>query len=200
MYDLAISYTSLGRHAEALKLREETLAGRKTKLGRDHSDTLWSMYGMAESLVKLERGAEALPIIDGCVHRAAGKVIDPDLVPSVMDLRLRYFQNTKDPVGCRQTAEMWEKLNRTDAGSLYDAACMRAITAAVLRAADPSPAGAKHADAEAEQAMVWLKKAVAAGFKDTAHMQKDNDLDALREREDFKRLLAELQIRSAKPK
>jgi hypothetical protein len=50
--------------------------------------------------------------------------------------RLRKFGRRKDPVGCRQTAEMWEKLNRADADSLYNAACMRAVTAAVLRAAD----------------------------------------------------------------
>jgi hypothetical protein len=33
-------------------------------------------------------------------------------------------------------------------------------------------------DAEAEQAMAWLKKAVAAGWKDGAHIEKDKDLDA----------------------
>lgn len=38
--------------------------------------------------------------------------------------------------------------------------------------------------------MVWLTKA-AAGMKDTAQMRKDTDLDFLRGREDFKKLLAE---------
>jgi hypothetical protein len=101
---------------------------------------------------------------------------------------------------CRQTAEMWEKLNYPGADSLYDAACYRAVTATVLRAADPSPAGAKQADAEAEKAMAWLKLAVAFGYEDAAHMQKDKDLDALREREDFKRLLAQVAAGGAKQK
>jgi tetratricopeptide (TPR) repeat protein len=181
MSNLATNYYALSRYADALKLHEETLALRKAKLGPDHPDTLKSMGGVAESLVKLDRGAEAVPIIDDCVQRATGKVV-------------------KDPAGCRQTAAMWEKLNRTDANSLYNAGCMRAVTAAVLRAADPSPAGAKQADAEAEQAMAWLKKAVAVGYKDAAHMEKDKDLDALRDREDFKKLLAELAAGSAKQK
>ncbi len=43
MNNLANSYSDLGRHAEALKLREETLALRKAKLGPDHPDTLASM-------------------------------------------------------------------------------------------------------------------------------------------------------------
>jgi tetratricopeptide (TPR) repeat protein len=192
MHNLAISYAALGRHADALKLHEETLALRKVKLGPDHPHTLGSMWGVAECLVKLGRGAEAVPIIDDCVARAAVKVVNPRLLPGVMDLRLRHFEKTKDPAGCRQTAEMWEKLNRADATSLYTATRMRAVTAAT--------AGGKQADAEAEQAMAWLRKAVAAGYKDAAHMEKDKDLDALRNREDFKKLLAELAADSAKQK
>ena len=45
----------------------------------------------------------------------------------------------------------------------------------------------------ADQAMAMLRAAVAKGYKDAAHMKKDKDLDALREREDFKQLLAELE-------
>jgi hypothetical protein len=77
---------------------------------------------------------------------------------------------------------MWEELDRADATNLYTAACMPAVTAAVLRAADLSPAGAKQADAEAEKAMAWLKKAVAARYKDLTGIEKDHDRDALRER------------------
>jgi eukaryotic-like serine/threonine-protein kinase len=46
---------------------------------------------------------------------------------------------------------------------------------------------------QAELAMEWLKMAVAAGFKNVEQMKKDRDLDALRDREDFKKLLAELE-------
>ena len=40
MINLASSYADFGRHADALKLREETLALQKAKLGPDHPDTL----------------------------------------------------------------------------------------------------------------------------------------------------------------
>jgi hypothetical protein len=69
---------------------------------------------------------------------------------------------------------------------------MRAVTAAVLRTADQPEARAKDAAAEADRAMAWLTQAVAAGYKDVAHMKEDKDLDALRDRPDFKKLLAEL--------
>jgi serine/threonine protein kinase/tetratricopeptide (TPR) repeat protein len=194
MYNLAVSYHALGRYAEALKLREETLALRKAKLGPDHPHTLRSMWVLAESLAKLDRGAEAVPIIDECVRRAAGKDYCPrDLLPGVLILRLRYFEKAGDATGCRQTAEMWEGLKRGDAVSLYDSACMRAVTAAVLRAADRSPEGGGRADAEADRAVAWLKLAVAAGYKNAAHLRRDSDLDPVRHRADFAELVTTLE-------
>lgn len=49
MNNLADSYAALNRHADALKLREETLAIRKRVLPTDHRDTLTSMDNLADS-------------------------------------------------------------------------------------------------------------------------------------------------------
>ena len=89
---------------------------------------------------------------------------------------------------------MWKKLNRTNAGSLYNAASLRAVTAAV-QAKNSAADAARLAKEDADRAMQWLHKAVEAGYKDLANMKKDTDtdLDPLREREDFKKLLAELE-------
>ncbi len=189
MGNLAASYVALGRHAEALQLHEQVLARRKARLGPAHPDTLRSLWAVAEGLVALGRGAEAVPLIDECVRRAAGRAVEPGLVSGLVGLRLRHFAKAKDAAGCRATAEMWEGLERTDAASLYNAACFRAVTAAVLRAA-AKPA---EADAEAGRAMAWLRQAVAAGYKDAAHLREDGDLDALRGRDDFRKLLAGLE-------
>jgi serine/threonine protein kinase len=107
-------------------------------------------------------------------------------------LRLRHFEKTKDAAGCRATAKMWEKLNRADAESLYTAARLRATTAAVLKST-PGADATQLAEEQADRAMAWLKEAVAAGYKDAAHMGADPLLDALRDRQDFKKLAAELQ-------
>jgi hypothetical protein len=88
---------------------------------------------------------------------------------------------------------MWEALRRGDAGSLYIAACLRGVTAAVIRKTDPSGEGGKQADAEADQAMAWLKQAVTAGYKNAAHLKRDRDLDFLRDRADFTKLVAMLE-------
>lgn len=196
MDNLAYSYGANGRHADALKLRQETLALSKDNLGTDHPVTLLITANLAESLVMLDRGGEAVVIIDDCTKRAAGKVVNPRLIPFLMDLRLRAFEKTKDAAGCRSTAEKWENLNRTDAESLYTAACMRSVTATVLRAYDKSEKAVNDANTEADQAIAWLTKAVAAGYKDADHMKKDKDLDALRDRPDFQKLLTELEAKA----
>ncbi len=45
----------------------------------------------------------------------------------------------------------------------------------------------------AERAMDLLRKAVAMGYRHPAAMRTDHDLDALRDRDDFRKLLADLE-------
>ena len=57
-----------------------------------------------------------------------------------------------------------------------------------------SPIGDKDArEKDAQRAMNLLRQAVAKGFKDDTYMKEEKDLDSLREREDFKKLIAELK-------
>jgi eukaryotic-like serine/threonine-protein kinase len=49
-----------------------------------------------------------------------------------------------------------------------------------------------------DRAMLLLQTAVNAGFKNTAHMKEDTDLDSLRDREDFQKLVATLETKDAK--
>jgi tetratricopeptide (TPR) repeat protein len=51
-----------------------------------------------------------------------------------------------------------------------------------------------------DRAMEALRQAAAKGYKDIAHLQRDKDLDALRQREDFRTLLAELEKAAPKDK
>jgi serine/threonine protein kinase len=62
MHNLARCFGALGRHTDALKLNEDTLALRKAKLGLDHPDTLWSMNNLANSFGSLGRHIEALEL------------------------------------------------------------------------------------------------------------------------------------------
>jgi hypothetical protein len=82
------------------------------------------------------------------------------------------------------------KSSRWNAGQWYDFACVSAV--ASVKVVDKK-------QPYADRAMALLHKAVKAGYKDAAHMKKDTDLDALRARDDFNKLLAEL-AKPAEPK
>src|SRR5262249_15506108 len=57
-------YDAIKRHADAAKIREETLTLRKAKLGDSHPDTLESMRDLTDSYFALERYADALKLYD----------------------------------------------------------------------------------------------------------------------------------------
>jgi tetratricopeptide (TPR) repeat protein len=194
MSNLANSYAALNRHAEALNLRRETLAIQKRVLPKDHVDSIRSMVNLARSHIQLGGDAEAILLLDEAIAKA--RIIpaaSQQLLPFAFSVRGMHYRKVGDPVGCRETAEQWEKLNRTDASSLYDAACHWAVTAAV-QAKTTADDGAKLAKNDADRAMALLQKAVQAGFNDAAHIKNDADLDALRGRDDFKKVLAQLEI------
>jgi serine/threonine protein kinase/Flp pilus assembly protein TadD len=78
-------------------------------------------------------------------------------------------------------------------GILYNAARVFAL------AADrKDEAGGSLSNEEcAKRAIALLRQAVAKGYKDADHMKKDDDLKALRERDDFKKLVEELEKKAA---
>jgi serine/threonine protein kinase/tetratricopeptide (TPR) repeat protein len=201
MHNLADSLRGLGRYEEALRLDEETRARRTVLLGAAHPETLLSLWTTAHDLIGLRRGADAVPLIDECLERAVGKHIHWNF-RGAAHLRLQYFQRAKDAEQCRRTAELWEKQRRTDGLSLYEAGACRAVTAAVLREKDRTPEGEARSNEEADRAMAWLRQAVAAGFRDGDRLAWGEEFKALRERADFRELIAGLEAKpkEAKPK
>jgi tetratricopeptide (TPR) repeat protein len=192
IYSLAASNLKAGHYAEALKLHQEVLGLRKEKLGPDAFQTLLSMWGVAIAMEKLGRTADAIPIIDECLKRAAGKKFRSDFF-GLADIRLRYFEKKQDGAGCRTSAELLESTPPTTAIGFYHAACFRAVTANVISATDKSPAGVQNSEDEAKRAIAWLEKSINAGFKDVASLKKDPDLASLQGRADFQKLVSKLE-------
>jgi hypothetical protein len=71
---------------------------------------------------------------------------------------------------------------------VYDAACVLAL-AADRREEAP---GSLSREQCAARAVELLRQAVARGWRNGEHMKNDEDLKALRGRDDFRKLLAEL--------
>jgi serine/threonine protein kinase len=106
---------------------------------------------------------------------------------------------------CDQAAAMGAAANLRDLGSnppgdAYNAACALALCIPIVEKDDKANKEdrTKQVQFYGDQAMAMLRNAVAKGYKDGAHMKKDTDLDPLRSREDFKKLVAELEA-AAKP-
>jgi tetratricopeptide (TPR) repeat protein len=199
LYNLARSYAALGRTAEALKLREETLSRRKAKLGPNHPDTLLSMNNLADSYTALGRHADAFKLRQETLALQKTKLgpDHPETLASMNNLALSYAALGR----YAEALKLFEKtlaLHETKLGAkhprtlliMYNLACIHALMI------PESPDHVKQADL----AMRYLQKAVAAGYKDIALIKKDTDLDALRGRADFNKLISDLEAKLATEK
>jgi tetratricopeptide (TPR) repeat protein len=96
-----------------------------------------------------------------------------------------------------QTAETCRHLGWNSPFDAYRAACFLSLCIPIV-AKHEKLDDKKRKDAVqfyGDAAMKLLRDAVGTGFKDSAHMKKDTDLDPLRQREDFRKLLAELEAK-----
>jgi serine/threonine protein kinase/tetratricopeptide (TPR) repeat protein len=134
--------------------------------------------GRADALVKLDRHAEALADWDQTVDLS-----DPKQRPEMQAYRaLSRLRAGKAEDAVAEVAEL-TKLNIWNGAGLYNFACIYAVASAKDKARQ---------EEHAQRAVALLRQAVKAGFTDVALMKKDTDLDPLRQRDDFKKLLAEL--------
>jgi hypothetical protein len=85
--------------------------------------------------------------------------------------------------------------------NVYDLGCLSSLSSAAagrddgLLPAERARLKAHHA----ERAMGLIKRAVAMGYRHPAAMRADHDLDALRDRDDFRKLLADLETGQKSP-
>jgi eukaryotic-like serine/threonine-protein kinase len=194
MYNLANSYHGQGRKSEALDLREQTLERRKGTLGLDHPDTLASMISLAISYDALDRHGDALNLFEETLtlQKAALGPDHPETVRNLNNLAVTYARVGRLADAARLLEENVTNLNRSlgprhpdTLNGMYNVACIHAMMAAI--ATNPKK--------EADLAMEWLTNAVVAGYKNVPQIKADTDLNAVRNREDFKKLLADLEAK-----
>ncbi len=96
-----------------------------------------------------------------------------------------------------QTAERLRDVGWDPPADAYDGACRLALCISVVEHELQGDQERRKQQARfyADQAMTMLRAAFARGYTDAAHMKQDKDLDALRDRDDFKKLLAELEAK-----
>jgi hypothetical protein len=100
-----------------------------------------------------------------------------------------------DQASAVQVAETIRDLGWDPPGNAYDAA--RSLAQCIHLAAKHDALDAAQREAAAtfycDAAMKLLREAAGKGYKDVARLKKDTDLDPLRQRDDFRTLVAELE-------
>jgi serine/threonine protein kinase/tetratricopeptide (TPR) repeat protein len=147
-------------------------------------------WGRAYALDKLNRHAEAVKDWD--------RAIELDEGPNRRQFRMsRALSLARAADHARAVSEANELAQGDDvnAAVLYDLACVCSLaSAAVTPAASNGKAESeKLKEQYAARALELLRQAVPRGWMEVAHMKKDTDLTPLRQREEFKKLMAELE-------
>jgi hypothetical protein len=107
----------------------------------------------------------------------------------------RMLVKLSDHADAARRAEEFAQIGVEPALDCYVAACLLSLCAPLATKDTKLPETKRTALAKqyADRAIELLRQAVTKGWNDAAHMKKDPDLDRLRQRDDFKKLLAELE-------
>jgi tetratricopeptide (TPR) repeat protein len=139
-------------------------------------------WSRAMSLCGLDRFQEALQDWDRAIEVDDGRY--------QVALRLRRISNLlnlKDHTRATAGAQAIAESKSAGAKDLYNAACVYALS--VRLAAEDVTRSQEYAD----HAVALLRRAIAKGYKNVGQLKNDADLNALRSREDFQKLLRELE-------
>jgi tetratricopeptide (TPR) repeat protein len=169
---LARLHHEIGRILTRLKRFDEALAEYEPALRTYESDV-----ARDPSSFRPRRNLAYLYFDQGRVHRGAGR-------------------EREAAAAWRRALPMFEEVANSQAVDPYDRACVQAICAAIVgNAADPlPPADQARRERFAEAAVAALREAVRGGYHSVPMVESDPDFDAIREREDFKALMAELRV------
>jgi serine/threonine-protein kinase len=197
--DLGISYCDFGtllrergQPAAALDWYGKAIATLKhalTKLGADVAGRRYlrnSHWGRAQALAMLDRYTEAIRDWDSSIT-----LDDGSGGSEIRAARAKTLMKAGEIARANADAEELLEAGSLNGDTLYDISCLFSLTSAKTK----EPA---EAERYAGRAMTVLRQAIGKGYGDIEHMKKDKDLDALRERSNFKKLLAELEAK-AKP-
>jgi tetratricopeptide (TPR) repeat protein len=181
----------LAGYAKAIALLEP-LVRQEPLLVTERSVLRDAHWGRGAALHKLGRYADAVKAWDRAL------ALSPDPAREV-DLR---FSRAASLARAGEHAKAVAELNALaaakdlESGTLYHLACDSAVVSAAVKDANiPGADATRLAETYSARAVELLRRAVAKGFKDAALLKKEEDLDALRAREDFNRLVADLEAR-----
>jgi serine/threonine-protein kinase len=187
--------TDSGQPRAALDWYAKAIEALQAVLSGDPNNAMARLYlknahwGRAQTLARLDRHAEAA--------QDWGRALELDDGPARLFFRLQRalsLARAGDHAQAVAEANAVAGLQGVPAPGLYDLACVCALASAAVKG------DAKLADRYAARAVELLRQAVAKGYRDVEHVQKDPDLGLLRGREDFQKQLKDLEAKPKAPK
>ncbi len=139
--------------------------------------------GRAQALAQLDRHAEAVNDWDRALELGPEK--DQDL-PWRMQRALSLARAGQHARAVAEANHLAQN-KAEDGGSLYSLACICSLASGAVK--DDAQLNGQYA----ARAVELLRQALGKGFNDLELLKKNKDLDPLRSRQDFKKLLGELQ-------
>jgi eukaryotic-like serine/threonine-protein kinase len=142
-----------------------------------------------QEMQNLEQGVHFCRAAEKAVADPASTLAQPAVDrPAILSAAMTALVKQKQSEKAVTAADLLAKETQ-DADAAYKAACSYALCVALTEKDNVKDHYAAHA-------VELLRLAVERGFKDTEHMKKDSELDALRQRDDFQKLLHELEGKS----
>jgi serine/threonine protein kinase/tetratricopeptide (TPR) repeat protein len=211
--ELALSYTDLGNLLQRQKKDAESawrdalplwqqLATDAPKVA-DYQNELAGTLGKLAALHN-QRGefVAAVVLLDQArPHQQAAVTASPKNPKYLLYSRnnlitlAQSHRNLADHVQLAMTADDLARLGNDPANDAYFAACIlcTCVTLAEKDAQLDEVRRRELAQTYADRALALLRQAVVSGFKDAAHIKTNRDLEPLRAREEFRKLLADLE-------
>jgi tetratricopeptide (TPR) repeat protein len=195
--------TAEEEYRKAIALRQKLLE-ELPALPSSHRELAAPLLNLGILLMKRGQLDEARQLIErahGLIRKAysaSPRVYETDMRKSCSILR-DILALLADHAGLTELARERAKLGPEAGIATYNAACYfaRAMPMAEKDARLPAEKREHLVQSYGDEAVKYLRQAVSQGFRDLEHMKKDADLDPLRLREDFQKLLTEL---AEKPK
>jgi serine/threonine-protein kinase len=204
----AVALTKMGKSAEALEILRanqkslDRMAGEHPGVFQYQHDAAGGLEALGETLQKVGKLDEAASTfqtgIDIREKLLASNPSEPDNLDHLVSLyksQAALERERKRPAAVAQSyRRAFKTLDGIKAASseqCYNLCCYQ-TRLATAASADGSGLTADEVRAEFDKAMATLTRAVASGFQNTEMLRTDTDLEGLRKRDDFKKLVEKL--------
>jgi tetratricopeptide (TPR) repeat protein len=207
-HNIAYGLSRMGKAEEAIESYRKALPIRQKLVDANptipeyQENLAWNHIALGQLLARQKRFAEAFTAIDaglGILQKLVEK--DAGYASGLANSHayrggalVRFGQPSKAVADLRRAVELWGKAKPTDSHSRFEWSRALALLTG-LGGEEKSGVTAGEAAKFADQAIAALRDAFSAGFGWPNELE-DPDFDALRGREDFKKLVAEVEAKA----